>query len=110
MATAKKVDPKDLFINPKNHVRDRIVIHDNPQIPKEGQFLALNGYAFLVKPGQEVDIPRPVRLMLDTRIQTETQQDQNGDTHTREIPRITYTLIKEDVGEPNNPPEMEKIG
>lgn len=85
------------FISPKGHVRDRIIIHESQKIPKEGQILSLNGYAFLAKPGVEIDIPRPVRTMLDTRIETETIQDENGKTYTRNIPRITYTLVKEGV-------------
>ena len=60
--------------------------------------MSLNGYPFLAKPGEEVDIPRPVRKMLDTCIRTETIQNPDGgrDT-TRDIPRITYTLLAEDV-------------
>jgi len=96
--------PEEFFTSPKGHPRDRIVIHESLEIPKEGMFVSLNGYSFLIKPGVEVDLPRPVRLMLDTRIKTETvmQDDGNGRfvEHRRNIPRITYTLIKEDVGVP----------
>lgn len=89
-------DP-NFFINSKGHIRDRIILHESQKIPKEGQFIGLNGYAFLAKPGVEIDIPRPVRTMLDTRIETETIQDDNGKSFTRNIPKITYTLVKEGV-------------
>jgi hypothetical protein len=93
--------PERFFSNPVGHIRDRIIIHQSAKIPKEGQFISLNGYSFLAKPGVEIDLPRPVRLMLDTRVETETIQGDNGETYTRDIPRFTYTLVKEGVNIPS---------
>ena len=98
--------PENYFSNPLGHIRDRIILHESQEIPKEGMFISLNGYPFLAKPGVEIDIPRPVRLMLDTRIKTETVHGQDGQDYTRNIPRITYTLVKEGV----NIPEAAVIG
>jgi len=93
--------PDKYFINPTNHIRDRIIIHESMEIPKEGLFVSLNGYPFLMRPGEEIDIPRPVGMMLDTRIKTETvmQDDGRGNMieHKRNIPRVTYTHVKEGV-------------
>ena len=99
--TDEERHPERYFLNPQGHIRDRIVIHQSAKIPKEGQYISLNGYGFLAKPGVEIDIPRPVRLMLDTRVETETIQGDNGETYSREIPRFTYTLIKEGVNIPS---------
>jgi hypothetical protein len=105
--TEQELHPEQFFTTPEGHPRDRIVIHESMEIPKEGMFFALNGFSFLCKPGVEIDIPRPVRKMLDTRIRTETVQGDDGKDHKRNIPRITYTLIKEDVGKPVIPaPEV----
>ena len=102
--TYEQRHPEEFFSSPVGHVRDRIVIHESQDIPKEGLFFSLNGYSFLAKPGVEIDIPRPVRLMLDTRIRTETITTEDGNgrliAHTRNIPRVTYTLIKEGVNIP----------
>jgi hypothetical protein len=72
--------------------------------------MSLNGYSFLAKPEVEIDIPRPVRLMLDTRIRTETIRTDDGQghmtSHVRNIRRISYRLIKEDV---DSIPEPEVI-
>jgi hypothetical protein len=96
--TDQEKHPEKYFTSPIGHPRDRIRINENPELPKEGIFMSLNGFAFLAKAGVEIDLPRPVRLMLDTRIKTETIQDENGKDHLRNISRITYMLIKEDVG------------
>ena len=95
--TDEELHPERYFSSPVGHPRDRIVIHESMEIPKEGLFLSLNGFAILAKPGVEIDLPRPMRKMLDTRIKTETIQGDDGKEYKRNIPRITYTLIKEDV-------------
>ena len=107
--TEQERHPDKYFISPAGHIRDRIIIHENMDIPKEGLFVSLNGYPFLMRPGEEIDIPRPVRQMLDTRIKTETvmQDDGRGNMieHRRNIPRVTYTLVKEGVNvEPKEVP------
>ena len=104
MATKPKTDqekyPQKYFITPEGHIRDRIIIHDSSKLPKEGKFISLNGFAFLAKAGMEIDLPRPVRKMLDTRIETESTQGEDGKIYTRDIPVITYTLVKEGVNLP----------
>jgi len=93
MASRKSQELTEFFDSPIGHIRDRIIINPSPDIPKNGQFISLNGFPFQIVPGKEIDIPRPVRQMLDTRIKTDTYQE--GDqTFTQDIPRFTYTLIK----------------
>jgi hypothetical protein len=94
------------FDTPVGHPKDRIIINESSDIPKEGQFISLNGYPFLIKPGHAVDIPRPVRMMLDTRIRTEIKQDEStGKEYRRDIPRITYQLIQENVDASDSEPD-----
>lgn len=94
---AKKEEVGKTFINPAGHVRDRIEINPDPSIPKEGIFLSLNGFPFQVRAGVPIDIPRPVRLMMDTLVKTETSQDDEGKKYVRDVPRFTYRIIKEGV-------------
>jgi hypothetical protein len=89
---------EEFFTSSVGAIRDRIVVHESEDIPREGLFVGLNGVQILIKPGFEVDIPRPIRLMLDTRIRTDTTQDADGGRDfKRDIRRVTYTMIKEDV-------------
>jgi len=88
------------FINADGHLRDRIILHQTPEIPKEGAFISLNGFGFQVKPGVEVDIPRPVRLMMDTLFYTDIIQDEEGGEYTRNRLRYPYTLVQAGVNGP----------
>jgi hypothetical protein len=98
-------NPEEYFNSPQGHIRDKIIIHEGLDIPKEGMFISLNGFPFLAKPGVEIDIPRPVRKMLDTRIITVTSHDENGKEYTKDIRRVNYTLVKEGVNLPDPEPE-----
>jgi len=101
MATAIKKKDMNMFITPEGHPRDRIIINESAEIPREGIFIALNGYSFLAKAGVPIDLPRPVREMLDTRIKTDTQMVDDGNghliTHPRNMLRITYSIVQLDV-------------
>ena len=89
--------PENYFVNPDGHIKDRILVHENADIPSEGLFVGLNGVQYLLKPGHEIELPRPIRGVLDSCIETKTFQDGNGKSYTRDIPRVTYTLLKEGV-------------
>jgi hypothetical protein len=109
----EKFNP-DFFVSPAGHPRDRIILHESAEATKGGRFFALNGYSFLAQSGVEIDIPRPVRLMLDTLIRTETNVRNDGNGHTiresRNIPRFPYVLVKQDVDAiPDEVPSAEAI-
>jgi hypothetical protein len=92
-------DAHGFFSHPRGHIRDRIILHETKESPKEGQFIGLNGFPFQVQYNREVDIPRPVLEMLRTRIYTEiTKDEKTGEETFRNIPRFNITVIKENVG------------
>lgn len=106
--TDKEKHPDNYFDSPVGHIRDLIKIHETQDMPKEGMFISLNGFPFLAKPEVEISIPRPVRLMLDTLIRTEILRVEIPGTnqyevHERNIRRIPYTLIREDVDKDGKP-------
>ena len=111
LAADMKKNPTNYFTsaNAKDHIKDRIKVNPSPDIPREGYFVGLNGHGYLIKAGFEIDVPRPIRQLLDTRIRTEMVQDENGKDYFRDVPVITYTLIKEGVNLPGNAP-AEKTG
>lgn len=53
----------------------RIVLDDNEDIPPTGQSVALNGKAYMIVPGHEVDVPPGVVEILRNAIMTVPIQD-----------------------------------
>jgi hypothetical protein len=48
--------------------RTRIVLEDNDMIPPNGQFFGADGKGFMIRPGEEVDVPDSILGILDTAI------------------------------------------
>lgn len=46
----------------------RVVLDEVDEIPPTGQMVSLNGRAYLIKPGEEVDLPEGVLEILDNAI------------------------------------------
>jgi hypothetical protein len=99
MAKAKE----EFFTSSAGHPKDRIIVHESADYPPEGLFVGLNGVDYHIPAGVEIELPRPVRKMLDTRIRTESRTINKGpgqgvEIHKKNIPRVTYTMIQENVG------------
>jgi hypothetical protein len=48
--------------------RVRIVLEDNDQISPNGQFFGVNGKGYMIRPGEEVDVPESILNVLDTAV------------------------------------------
>lgn len=64
---AAKVKPVDRII--------RIVLEENDNIPPTGQFISVNGRTFILRPGEEADVPMAVVSVLDNAVQDVPQID-----------------------------------
>jgi hypothetical protein len=53
----------------------RIVIEENDSIPPTGLFVGLNGKGYLIRPGEEVNVPRGVMEILDNAVMSAPQID-----------------------------------
>jgi hypothetical protein len=53
----------------------RIVLEENENIPPTGQFIAVNGRTFMLRPGDEADVPECVLGVLNDAIQDVPQID-----------------------------------
>lgn len=45
--------------------RVTIILEENPEIPPTGQFVGYNGIGYLIRPGEEVTVPRGVMEILE---------------------------------------------
>lgn len=55
--------------------RVRITLDESDGIPPTGQFVQLNGRAYMIKPGEPVDVPRGVVEILDHAVMKVPLQD-----------------------------------
>lgn len=94
---ATKANALNYFTGAKGHPVDKIIINELADTAKEGRFFSLNGYAFNAPEGVEIEIQRPVRKMLDNRIETQSRVAADGKNYHKDIKRITYQLIEEDI-------------
>ena len=48
--------------------RVRIILEENDEIPPTGQFFSLNGKAYILRPGEEADVPQGIIDILDNAV------------------------------------------
>lgn len=75
--------------------RVRIILEDNDQIPPGGQFVAVNGRAFLIQPGHEVDVPESVLDVLDHAVMSVPVVDASATViGYRDRLRFPYRIVR----------------
>lgn len=61
----------------RNMKRIKIVLEDNTNIPRGGQFFCVNGYTALIRPGREVRVPEAIVDVLNNAIETVAERDES---------------------------------
>ena len=75
--------------------RVRIKLANNSQIPPTGQFIGVNGYGYLLKPGKEADVPKFVLEVLDNAVEDQPVLGEDGRVQGYETaPRFPYTVVR----------------
>ena|SRR5215217_2951859 len=73
-----------------------ITLHDSDRIPPGGQFIAVNGVQFMLKPSMRASVPIELLEILDNCIQTEPVLDDKLRVQGyRNVPRLTYHLHRD---------------
>lgn len=76
----------------------RIVLEENDNIPPTGLFLGINGRSFMIRPGEEVDVPMEVIECLNDAVMATPKTDNNGNiTDFRSRLRFPYRIISQSV-------------
>jgi hypothetical protein len=94
--TAKKADAK--VRKPQTVTapgKVRLVVEENDSIPPTGLFLGLNGIGYLLRPGEEVEVPLGVKEILDHAVMSTPQMDPSTQQVIgyRERMRYPYRLV-----------------
>lgn len=90
------VNEKSIGTMLRNAPKVRIMLEDNDGIPPGGQFVAINGYAYTIMPGEEVDVPEPILKVLDDARVSRPIRDSNlRIIGYRRASRIPYRIIRD---------------
>ena len=82
-ATPKAVEP-----------RVRIILEENDNIPPTGLFIGINGRSFLIRPGEEVDVPSDVLEVLNDAVEATPKTDLQGNVvDYRNKMRFPYRIV-----------------
>lgn len=90
-SAAKVRKPKT--VKPTDRVK--IILEENEDIPPTGLFLGLNGTGYMIRPGEEVEIPVGVKEILDNAVMSSPQIDPSTKQVIgyRERMRYPYRLV-----------------
>lgn len=73
-----------------------ITLHASDEIPPNGQFIAVNGAQYYLKPGIRTRVPAGVLGVLDNAVQSVPERDDTGRViGWKDAPRLTYTLHRD---------------
>ena len=63
------IDPNKLDTRTQNTERRvKILLEDNADIPPTGQFFSINGRAYILRPGEEADVPEELLNVLNDAV------------------------------------------
>jgi hypothetical protein len=78
----------------------RISLEDNDKIPPTGQFIGINGKAYMLKAGQEVDVPIGIIEALDNAVESVPELNaSNQVVGWRSRLRFPYRVIRRKRGD-----------
>lgn len=84
-----------MYAAPNIDMNDRvwITLSENEDVPRGGQFIGVNGSAFLLKPGKKAYVPRALTKVLDDAIKTvaHTGSDSRIEDY-RDVMRFPYQV------------------
>ena len=74
--------------------RVRIILEENDNIPPTGLFVGINGRSFLIRPGEEVDVPSEVLEVLNDAVEATPKTDLQGNVvDYRNKMRFPYRIV-----------------
>ena len=88
------IETADSNIELEEPARIRIMLEENDNIPPTGQFFGVNGRGYILRPGEEADVPEAIVNILDDAIMSVPYTDGGGTVlGYRDKLRFPYRVI-----------------
>lgn len=65
----------ELPVDPRDQPRVRIRLEENENIPPTGQFFGAQGVGYILRPGEDVDVPQSIVNILDSAVESSPVKD-----------------------------------
>jgi len=83
---------------PAEAKRIRIILEESDDIPPTGLFLGVNGRSYMIRPGEEVDVPEEVIHCLNDAVGSTPRTDQQGNVvDYRNKLRFPYRILSSEL-------------
>ena len=99
-----KVSPQDVYntdldtgSQPFSKKRVTIILEDNPEIPPTGQFLSVNGRAYVLRSGEKADVPEELLSVLNDAVMSVPVVVDDKVVGYRDRMRFPYRVLARDV-------------
>lgn len=79
-------------VNPFKVMRTIHIHKSSDDTGADQVFVSVNGKSFLIKRGEDVEVPEPVVEVLKNAVETHGYQDRDGNYHTREVQAYPFMV------------------
>lgn len=77
--------------------RVKIMLEDNAEIPPTGQFISINGRAYVLRAGEEAEVPVEILTVLDSAVMSVPILENDQIVGFRDRKRFPYTILARDL-------------
>ena len=87
----------DTSTRPRTDKRVRIVLEDNSEVPPTGQFFSINGRAYILRAGEEAEVPVELLNVLNDAVMEVPTVINDQVVGYRKRMRFPYRVIARDI-------------
>lgn len=74
--------------------RVKIVLEENDEVPPTGLFLSVNGVGYVLRPGEEADVPEYLLEVLDHAVTSSPRTNDERIVGYKDRSRFPYRIVK----------------
>ena len=74
--------------------RVKIILEENDEVPPTGLFLSVNGVGYVLRPGEEADVPEFLLEVLDNAVTSSPRTNNERIVGYKDRTRFPYRIVK----------------